>query len=434
MTGEDVQRSNESARHRSWLGRGAWAIADQGLFSVANLAVNIALARETSDSAYGAFAGSFSIYLLAVAVHAAFWAEPAMVLLPGRFRDRSRPYVRVVVGSHALFCVGLTGLTGLAYLGMRVFDAPALALDAAGGLAIALAPLLTMMLLRRLAYARLRPRAAAIGGAVNLLAAGAVLAVAFTGPSPLDAFDAYTALAVGAAASSAAMAWLARAPSPTTAASGPATPVANQDVVRHHWEIGRWSVASAALAWVAINSYYLILPYLPGVDDGLGLAGTLRALFVLVMPLVQVNNALGTILLPSLSKSVSDGRSTGLRRYVLTFIALDGAYAALLGLVLARPVLHLLYGGRYDDAAPLLVFLALYPLASGAGYVYRGLLLATEKPRRLVLPYGAAAVASLVAAASLSPLIGLWGIAVAMILGAATQTGLLAFQVQTAED
>ena len=67
-----------------WLGRGAWAVSDQGLFAVSSALLNILLARWLTPSAYGAFAVAYSVSLFMGAFHTALLTEPMLVFGSGK--------------------------------------------------------------------------------------------------------------------------------------------------------------------------------------------------------------------------------------------------------------------------------------------------------------------------------------------------------------
>ena len=73
-----------AAALRPWLGKGFWALLDQGLFSGANFLVNILLARWLPPEEYGAFAVAMSVFYLLAGFHTAVLTEPMMVFGAGK--------------------------------------------------------------------------------------------------------------------------------------------------------------------------------------------------------------------------------------------------------------------------------------------------------------------------------------------------------------
>ena len=60
----------KSRQNRILIGRGAWAVTDQGLYALSNALLNILLARWLAPAEYGAFAVAYSALLLIGVFHA----------------------------------------------------------------------------------------------------------------------------------------------------------------------------------------------------------------------------------------------------------------------------------------------------------------------------------------------------------------------------
>src|SRR5882672_2568874 len=110
-----------------WIRRGTWAIADQGLFALANVLFNVLLARWLAPAEYGAFAVAYSAFLFIGAFHAALLIEPMLVFGPGRYASRLARYLSVLIrGNYVLMIPGslLLIATGI---GAWFFGSPPLA-------------------------------------------------------------------------------------------------------------------------------------------------------------------------------------------------------------------------------------------------------------------------------------------------------------------
>jgi hypothetical protein len=108
----------------------------------------------------------------------------------------------------------------------------------------------------------------------------------------------------------------------------------------------------------------------------------LKALTNLVLPLLQANAALSALPLPSLVMRA--GNAVAFRELLRSALLLFFAGAALYGLflgTLGRPLVHLLYDGKYDGAASLLWLLALLPLLDGVAVVFASGLRSLEHPK-----------------------------------------------------
>jgi O-antigen/teichoic acid export membrane protein len=139
--------------------------------------------------------------------------------------------------------------------------------------------------------------------------------------------------------------------------------LATSKIMRDHFEYGKWSTSNRVLQWLASNFGYLVVPLIAG------LAGTasLRALNNLIMPLFQINASLIALLVPSFVRAYESQGAAALdarvRKMLLAGVGLTSLYA-LAVIVLGGPVMHLIYGGKYDHVAtlPFLVATALLPV------------------------------------------------------------------------
>lgn len=389
-------------------------MAEQGLFSTAHFLINIVWARALPEHEYGAFVAMFAIYVLLSAAHTAFFGVPLLVFTQSRFGDHVRSYSAAVLKLQVLLGAG----------GALVLIATGLVLGAGEGqshsgavlgLGIAVLPMLFVQLLRRLCYSLFRPLFAALGGIIYLGVSLAALLIA-DAHGWHSALVGYLVLTLAAILACTVMAVGIKGMKDVQPGS-----VSMRSVARAHWTFGRFSATSSALAWIAVNSYYLLLPYLAAPQIGLADAGALRAQMTLLMPLLQLHGALAAMLLPSIVQQRSAGQALSPRRFIATFVLVDCCYCTLLA-VLAEPALHLAYSGKYDQFAPILQMLCLYPLFSGVGQVFSARILAREQPRSLLLPGALSAVASIAIAILTYPHWGLGGIACAMIVGALVQT------------
>jgi O-antigen/teichoic acid export membrane protein len=147
-----------------------------------------------------------------------------------------------------------------------------------------------------------------------------------------------------------------------------------------HWKYARWSGSTGAATWFNAYVYYLALP----VWGGLAATGGLRALTNLIMPLLQSDSALATLLVPVLVRSRSNAERF---KRIVTWSAAAFALEALVYwfvLVLAgQQVLAWLYGGIYQFDISVLALLGMLPLSAGVLNVLGAALLAREQPEKL---------------------------------------------------
>src|SRR5258708_35800102 len=87
-----------------------------------------------------------------------------------------------------------------------------------------------------------------------------------------------------------------------------------------------------------------------------------------------------------------------------------------------NPVTHVLYGGRYDDAAALLPLLVLVPVVMGVGHTMNAALKAAESPRLVFWAYVASGAVTFVAGVPLVVRFGVRGAAYGMLLSGISYT------------
>ena len=236
-----------------WAGRGLWAIADQGLFALSNFALNVILARWLTPAEYGAFAVIYAVFLLIGTFHSALLTEPMLVFGSGKYRERLRFYLGVLLHGHWVFGALVGALFAASGLVLWRFGDSSLA-PAVFALAGASPFILFGWIMRRACYVDLRPHMAASSGAIYMV----IMAVGVIALHWYGMLAAPSALMVMAIASLVAGLWLVR----RTGADGSSATAASMrgEALHDHWNYGRWAVGTAVLMWVPGNAFLLALP------------------------------------------------------------------------------------------------------------------------------------------------------------------------------
>lgn len=361
------------ARTLPWLLKGGLAILDQGLFAGTNFLANILLARWLSADQYGAFALAYAAFLFCGLFHSALITEPMMVFGPGKYSLSQAGYFAVLARLQTCIAVGLglilacvAAMAGWLY-GARVGWAMA-------GAALAAPCILSLWVVRRAFYVRLRPAWAVAAGALYC-----VLVLSFLVPLRLAGrLSPATGLAgMGAAALIAAVALGSRLCLRRGADRGGPD---FREVIAGHWRYGRWTTAAAPVAWLPEGIYFIILP----AGFGLAEAGALKALVNFAMPVLQSISALGLLLLPLLVRALWNGGASSMgspmRRFLGVFVSGGLLYALLLSMF-RLPALQLVYVGKYNQyAAVPMLLTALLPLALCCAEPFEAGLRALERP------------------------------------------------------
>lgn len=358
-----------------WIRRGTWAIADQGLFALANVLVNVMLARWLKPADYGAFAIGYSLFLFIGAIHTGFITEPLLVFGAGKYATRLRSYLGALVGGHwALTAIGSL-LLGCAGLVARFKGHDQLA-RAFFGLAVATPFSLLMWFARRAAYVRFQSRLACIASAINLV----VLLSGLIALASLGIVSVFSAMAMMGVASALSGLWLLRLLIGSRQLVAEDTGVDLKHVATAHWRYGRWSTATALVMWVPLNFFFVVLAVYVNFEA----SAALKALVNLVLPLLQANAALGSLLLPAMVARAADREQfKKLLRSSLCLFAAGGFLYSLVVGILSRPLVHLLYNGTYDGHATVLFLLLVIPILDGCLLVLACALRSLARPDRV---------------------------------------------------
>ena len=366
---------------RRWAGRGFWAFLDQGLFSGANFLVNILLARWLPPEEYGAFAVALSIYYFLMGFHTAVLTEPMMVFGAGKYREHFRKYLGMLLYGHWAISLAISLiLGGAAFVASRLGSA-AMA-QALAGLAVASPFLLLLFLTRRAPYVEMRPQWAVVGSGLNL-------AITLGGLFFLWRLGWLSSLSglvlLGAAGAVASFVLLLELKPRIAGFVGNPTPVM---VFGDHRSYGSWNVLAFAAYWASGQILMLLIP----IFLGLAASAAVAATWNLYRPVSLFTQSLGPVILPTFSRWVSQGLpGQELRKRVTRLAFLLGGAVAIYGLVLtlaARPILHLLYAGKYDEHWVLMGLFGVAMVASTMLRIFISLLKASGRVQEVPLLWG----------------------------------------------
>jgi len=188
-----------------------------------------------------------------------------------------------------------------------------------------------------------------------------------------------------------------------------------------HWKYARWVVATAFIFQATNQAYYWLVAGLLSLKD----VAALRALYILLTPVDQVFVAISFIVLPMMAFQWASNNVDRLLSLWRNFLALSisvTAICAAMAQVLGRWLMHKLYGGKFDDVAPLLGLLALLPIIMGIGNTMNVALKAAEKPRYVFFAYLASGATTLLAGIPLVTSFGLAGAVYGLLLSALAYT------------
>jgi O-antigen/teichoic acid export membrane protein len=387
----------------AWLGKVAAAVVDQGLVAGSGFIVNVLLARWLAPADYGAYTVAFSIFLFVSGFHNAMVLEPMSVFGPSSYKTYLRAYLGKLVRLHFAICVLLAGLLGLGVAVSRHWFGSATFSDSAlWGSCLGIPCILFFWLWRQAAYLDLRPGLAVRGAAVYTLVTF-MLMLAFHRLGWLSPFGAFALQSTAALTASALLIVLIR-----PRLSSQALPSASRPILMRHWEYGRWAVVTAFVYWFSGSVSYVFAGLLLGMRD----VAALRALQTFVLPFPQFMVAVSRLLIPWASARFADQDAAATQRAIgrITLLFASAAFLCLAGVSLfGKPLIALMYRGRYVEFSYLLPLLALPVLFTAAAQGPAVALQAMRLPFEVSLAYGAAACVNVLAGLTLTHYWGLVG-------------------------
>jgi O-antigen/teichoic acid export membrane protein len=436
------------SRGLPWLGKGSFALLDQGLISGSNFLIGILLARWLAPEAYGAYGLAFAIFLLLSLVHQALILEPMSVFGPSQYRNCQREYLGSLLwmeGSLALSTAFVLGMA--AWVTHEAAWSPGLP-EALAGVALSAPCLLLLELTRGAFYVKLAPQAAAMGALLYSAVVLSGLWVVYR-RGLVSPFAAFLLMAFGALAVSGLQLFRLRptlkprlgvcaenraseingvefhkSPRTLFSAESPGSPGLSA-VAKQHWDYGRWALASSFMAWIPWNIQYILVSSFSSMAG----AGELRALLNLTQPAAQGFAAFSLLAQPYASAIYNEEDVSGLGRVThkitLLFAGAVVAYWVLI-CTLRVPIVHLLYAGKYLGVAPLLLWIALASFFRTVAYGPAIALRAMQSPASVFVAYGASSAIALAVGIPAARALGLRG-AILSIIVASAATPLVEF-------
>lgn len=395
----------ESGKITKWASKGGWAIADQSFFAGANFLAGVQVARWLSLSDFGAFSTAYSIFLFVSTFYTALWIEPMLLYGSGVFQESLHSYFLNIRRLHWYFSVLVAFCFAIA--AMIVADtgwdnlAPALI-----GLVVATPLVLFLWLMRRYCYVILKPQLATLGGGFYLIfyLSGIYLVHRLDWLTSMNVF-----IVMGIASFFASLVII------RMALTVPADEdvVAVREIIHQHWRYGRWAILASGFWWVPSNLPYILLPLMLDFDA----SAILRAFYYLVMPVLQISLALGSLFLPTYTRL----RNTPRLRFALLVSGVSlGGLALLYWLLLVtlgEPVVEFLYAGRYVKYLALINIIGFLPVFVALGSVFSNFLRSVERPDLVAWAYGIGAVSVIIIIYPLVMRSGIQGAALSWLIG-----------------
>jgi O-antigen/teichoic acid export membrane protein len=395
-----------------------FSMADQALSVGGMFLVNLVLARTQSKEEYGMFALSYSVLTFLLGLHNAAILEPFTVYGSGRYRSRFAEYFQLMFWSNAGLGLLLTTLLLALCLSFRGI-APHLLLRGITGLGLTIGVLLSGTLLRRIFYLQRQAALAAAASCIFFVTVvcGLWLTARF---HVLDSFSVFLVLAAGWLAAGLSLAGkLPFGETRQTFLAG------EPNYWREHWKYARWVLLTAFVFQLTSQGYYWMVAGFLSVKD----VAELKAIILVVAPADQIFIALNYLVLPLLCAHYAANRIGPLlaawKWYAIAITTATLSFSLFIR-AFGKPLTRLLYGGRYDDAAPLLTILVLVPVVMGLGHTMNAALKAAECPRLVFWAYVSSGAVTFLAGVPLVARLGLRGAVYGMLLSGFSYTTALA--------
>ncbi len=381
---------------------------DQGLTSGASFLLNLFLARWLTAEDYGAFAIGFATLIFLSGYHNVLMLEPITVLGPAGYSAEMKEYLfaQLKVNTAVVGC-----LTAVLFLGggtMAAFGGEHTLITATIASGVALPFLLLFWLVRRMCYVAQRP-------AIAAWASSGYIAIIIVGLFVMHAnglLDCVRAFLLVAVASLVAVLLPLRQLGLLTTDRAIAIPW--RKIGMENWRYARWLVASTTL--LSISSQ--VQTYVAAAMLGLTAAGILRAMQIPALVMTQIVSATSLLALPAMSHEFGMGRAHELRKKAVVssvgLTAMATSYAVLL-VIFAKPLEHMLFGGKFAVYAWLIPLLGMVPVCTGFTLGFSMAQRASQRPQYELIANAIAAPVGLISAFLFTRLWGIGGAAFSLI-------------------
>ena len=399
---------------KSWVGKGFWAVMDQGLFAGSNFLLNIVLARWLSPSDYGTFVVAYTVFWLLAILHNTFLIEPMLVFGAKRYQDNQRAYLSFLLYGHWGLCAVLSIILFVGGAVLQTFGHEMLGVSF---WALALAgPFMSLLwFMRRLCYVHLLPKLAAMGGGMYFMLVGLGVAILMH-EEWLSIAAIFALIGITSLLSSIWIAYSLQIPqfSHTGKSLG-------RDPFIQHWHYGKWAVGAGFMAAIPDDVFSILLP----IWGGLEASGALRALTNLIMVPMHALGALGSMIIPAFVR-IQSRKNYGfvVIRLMVVLLLATVSYWFCLG-IFGEGIMDWLYQGKYTQYAGMLWVIGLVPVFHGMTIVFSGVFLAAEQPRLIFMARLCSTIMVMGLGIGLMSVWGLWGAGVGMTAGFTASTAVL---------
>lgn len=397
---------------------GLLALADQAIISGVNFATVLILARYLDPADYGMYVLLFAILLFINGLQSALITAPLMVLAPRHDAQESRPYLNALWLIQLAACLVL-GIAAAAFMPLGYYWWPAITAEIdVGAVVLVVITYLGQEFVRRVLFVQRD----SIGGlGVDLISYG----LQFVALGGLIAYGICTLRLVlwmiGLTSLISCLFGLSRArPSITS--------VSRADISRTwrlHWDQGQWLAGGTIAQWGSNQLYYFVIAALLS-PAATGMFAACRNLFGFThIFLLGLENFVPATLTRRLLNDGVDAMMQWLNRFRTIGAILMGLYCLPI-VLLADPLMRLLFGPQYSNVGPVVALTAIAYFISILARPPMLALRAIGKPRWIFFGFLISSVVTVVVSVPLVVTAGITGASIGMII---TQLLLLAVLV-----
>lgn len=396
-------------RLRSWGLKGGLAILDQGVFSGANFLLNILLARWLIPEQYGAYAIGYSALFFFLQFLGAYILEPMAVLGPSNYPANLAGYLASQVRLYLILIGSLGCILAVIVLFFKKFGLNPLISNIFVAISISLTLLLLPWMLRRVFYVLGRLDTALVGSVIYALFM-ILLVVLVKEWGFLTGISTILILAFSGLFSG--MFLLAQLKHANIyKLSLPMTVLFSEN-----WKIGKWLIISSVLVTIANQMQLWITAGFLGLHE----SGALRALQILIQPMMLTITALTALAIPKLSIEFSTGRFRSFNRKIISLSGLLLFWAIVFEiflLVFSARIELIVYQGKFSFYASLLPIWGIAPLFLAYSSGIQAGFQSAQKPKALLIASALWAFGSFSLGIPLTLKMGIWGASWSAIIG-----------------
>jgi O-antigen/teichoic acid export membrane protein len=392
-----------------WGGRGSLTVLDQGIFSGTSFIVTIMLARWLDSAQFGAFAVGLSILAFFLQIHTSILLEPMAVVGPSSYHKHLHNYLAMQIRLHFYLAVPAGGLLILLAVACKWIGLSKSVTSALVAIGLWLSFLLLPWLTRRIFYVLGNPSLALLGSFIYAFLAISGILYAEK-HALLNTQSAILVLAGASLISSLVlMTILARL-------TDMETKMSSHQVLVHNWRFGRPLILAGFL--IALSGQSPV--FLASMILGLQQAGAMRAINVLIQPMILATTAITAIAIPKLAYEYASGNRVSFlqntRLVSLVMIGLSVLFEILL-IFFSVPIEQIVYKGRFSEYATVLPYWGVVTIILAGTSGMQAAFHASRKPEGM-----------LIAAAFWTPVCfglgywlttwwGIWGLTVSTVIG-----------------